>query len=34
VQKVKVIGSRAKKGITEIIVREVKRFSDNNKKSG
>jgi hypothetical protein len=32
VQKVKVVGNRAKEGITEIIVKEVRRFSNSNKK--
>jgi hypothetical protein len=34
VQRVKVIGSKAREGITEVIVKKVKRFSNNNKRSG
>jgi hypothetical protein len=34
VQKVKVIDNRAKEGITEIVVRKVRRFSNSNKRSG
>jgi hypothetical protein len=30
-QKVRVIGSKAKENITKIIVKEVKKFSNNNK---
>jgi hypothetical protein len=32
VQKVKVIGSRVREDITKIIVKKVRRFSDNNKR--
>jgi hypothetical protein len=34
VQKVRVVGSKAREGITKVIIRKVKRFSNNNKRSG
>jgi hypothetical protein len=34
VQRVRVVGSRAREGITEVIVKEVKRFSSNNRRLG
>jgi hypothetical protein len=34
VQRVRVVGSRAREGITEVVIKKVKRFSNNNKKLG
>jgi hypothetical protein len=34
VQRVRVIGSKAREGITEVIVKEVKRFNDSDKELG
>jgi hypothetical protein len=33
-QRVKVVGSKAKEGITKVIVKKVKRFSNNSKRLG
>jgi hypothetical protein len=34
VQRVKVMNNKAREGITKVIVKKVKRFSNNNKRSG
>jgi hypothetical protein len=34
VQKVRDVGSKAREGITEVVVREVRRFSGNDRRSG
>jgi hypothetical protein len=34
VQRVKVVGSRAREDITKVIIKKVKRFNNNNKRSG
>jgi hypothetical protein len=34
IQKVKDIGSKARKSMTKVIVKKVKRFSDSNKRLG
>jgi hypothetical protein len=34
VQRVRVVGSRAREGIIKVVVKEIRRFSNNNKKLG
>jgi hypothetical protein len=34
VQKVKVVGSRVREGITEVIIKKVKRFSNSDRRLG
>jgi hypothetical protein len=34
VQRVRVVGSRAREGMTEVVVREVRRFSGSDRRSG